>query len=345
MVKEICNLSKNKSRIFVVKKKAYRRKWKREENNIKKQLNFHSKKRDLKKISKNLGNKTQFYSYSRLHQVQPVRTYGTWKKEEDEKLLKLFEKYPKNWSKISKEFETRSPKQIRDRYINVLDSSINRAPFTENEDKRILQYQQIFGNRWSKISGLLGTNRTTDMVKNRFYCLKRRKPLYQFRTTKEEESLKELDTFKDLTISEDSSNSDDLVYSDDLDNSNKPVKIHVIKGPYYYAKEPEYLSKQDCLNEPNCLSKPDCLDEENNLYEQDYLYDKSCLNSSDCLDDLNNSCNSNCISELKSLFGFEGISSLLNVIHNDFEPTAEDDLYADSTKNTEASSSSEFSDS
>jgi len=93
---------------------------------------------------------------------------GTWGKEEDSKLISLYEKYGNNWAAISKEMPQRTGKQIRDRFLNSLDSSYKRGKFSEEEDKMILKYHKIYGNQWAKIAKKIKT-RTGDMIKNRFY--------------------------------------------------------------------------------------------------------------------------------------------------------------------------------
>ena len=80
----------------------------------------------------------------------------------------LYEKYGKNWAAISKEMPHRTGKQIRDRFLNSLDTKFERGKFTEEEDQIIIKYYKIYGNSWAKIAKKLKT-RTGDMVKNRFY--------------------------------------------------------------------------------------------------------------------------------------------------------------------------------
>ena len=50
----------------------------------------------------------------------------------------LIEKYGKSLSKISKIIKTRNGKQIRDRYINVLEPNINKNKFINELDKLLI---------------------------------------------------------------------------------------------------------------------------------------------------------------------------------------------------------------
>ena len=54
-------------------------------------------------------------------------------KEDDEKLLRLFTIYNKNWVTIGN-FMNKTGKQVRDRFINTLDPNIIRTPWTVEED-------------------------------------------------------------------------------------------------------------------------------------------------------------------------------------------------------------------
>ena len=49
-------------------------------------------------------------------------------------MSQLFNKYGKNWASISREMPWRTGKQIRDRYLNVLDSRLNKEKFTMKKE-------------------------------------------------------------------------------------------------------------------------------------------------------------------------------------------------------------------
>jgi hypothetical protein len=55
----------------------------------------------------------------------------------------------KNWGEIAAMLKGRSGKQIRERYINKLDPSINHEPWTQDEDNTILKLYYAMGSRWS----------------------------------------------------------------------------------------------------------------------------------------------------------------------------------------------------
>ena len=90
-------------------------------------------------------------------------------KEEDERIKELVRVYGKNrWDLISQSLEKRTPKQIRQRWINHLDPSIRKRCFTLEEDRLLLKKYKEFGPRWTLISKFF-EGRSENAIKNRFY--------------------------------------------------------------------------------------------------------------------------------------------------------------------------------
>ena len=142
--------------------------WTEEEDKILKEKAKEFNYKNWNSIAEFIPGKSAIQCSSRYRRIRPGLIKGPWKKEEDTKLLFFYEKYGKNWAAISKEMPHRTGKQIRDRFINGLDTRYKRGKFNEEEDKMILKYHKIYGNKWSKIAKKMKT-RTGDMIKNRFY--------------------------------------------------------------------------------------------------------------------------------------------------------------------------------
>lgn len=106
---------------------------------------------------------------ARYIRIRPGIKKGSWTPEEDKKVLALVQKIGKKWTEISQQMPTRTGKQIRDRYINSLEPSINKSRFTDEEDRKIISLLKKYGKAWSGIASEL-PGRTADMIKNRFYC-------------------------------------------------------------------------------------------------------------------------------------------------------------------------------
>lgn len=155
-------------KIFSIRKVKNQKKWNKEEDQLLLDLAQKYNERNWKEISLHFHKKNPLQCFSRYKRIRPGIHKGAWAKEEDQQIIYLVKKYGTSWSRISKEMQSRNGKQIRDRYINVLDPFINKDKFTIEEDAKIVELYNKIGSKWSIIAKYF-PHRTADMIKNRYY--------------------------------------------------------------------------------------------------------------------------------------------------------------------------------
>ena len=124
---------------------------------------------------------------------------GSWTLAEDEKIVSLVSVFGKSWSKIAKLMKSRNGKQIRDRFINVLDPQVKKGKFSDEEDFLLVSLFNQYGPKWALISKSF-YNRSPDMIKNRFHSSIKKKMTKLTRSFMKENKEQKLDQNNEFDV-------------------------------------------------------------------------------------------------------------------------------------------------
>lgn len=169
-------LAENKRLKTILATHATNRRWSIEEDAVLTtavENNGTRNARNWKGVAEMLPGRSHAQCQQRWSRVlKPGIKKGRWTTAEDSHLHRLVTRGWMNWTVVANEISGRTPKQCRERWYHYLDPSVNRGPYSEEEDALILAQHDRLGGRWARIAQML-KGRTSEAVRNRFRTLDR----------------------------------------------------------------------------------------------------------------------------------------------------------------------------
>ena len=103
-----------------------------------------------------------------------------WTPEEDKQLLQLVQEHgAKDWRRIAEDVPGRDRAQCRNRWHDKVNPDINHGPWSEDEDKILMDNHKELGSKWSKYRTLL-PGRTYLAIRVRWRNLMKRSKYLSF---------------------------------------------------------------------------------------------------------------------------------------------------------------------
>jgi hypothetical protein len=212
------------------------KKWTSNEDSILKKAILYYGPKNWQQISYCLDGRNNSQCFHRwMKGINPKIRRDKWSNEEDLTLgIALTKIYGfKKWSKIANHLPGRTDIQCRERWCNILDPSLEEVEWTHEEDLKLLNLNEKYGNKWSKIAKEFG-NRTDNTCWRRWKYLSNVNTHFNISNHNQGITLTENNNNNNNTMTiivdtEDNINKNDLTLGPTIANKNKKKRIFKVK--------------------------------------------------------------------------------------------------------------------
>ena len=123
--------------------------------------------------------------FTKLKTEANIKT-NPWTSTEDEFVVHQKNLQGKHWSSISQRLnqlfykwkKVRSPRQVRERWLNFLNPDLFKGPWTIQEEILLVRGHSKYGNQWSKIAAEI-PSRNENQAKNHWTSINRNNRMYE----------------------------------------------------------------------------------------------------------------------------------------------------------------------
>ncbi|GAP82651.2 putative myb transcription protein [Rosellinia necatrix] len=109
-----------------------------------------------------------------INQVCGGLRKGSWKEDEDKRLLDAMSIHGQKWTLVANSVGSRSADQCAKRWQHSLDPNLERGNWTAEEDEKLLKYVRKYGREWKRIQQDHYAKRSRNDLKNRYTILSRK---------------------------------------------------------------------------------------------------------------------------------------------------------------------------
>jgi len=150
-------------------------KWTVEEDSLLSNVVRENGAKNWRKVAKSIPGRTSIQCLHRWTKVlKSGLAKGPWTKEEDTLLKSWIEENgTEDWTHAMETIIGRSAKQIRERWTNVLNPTLKKGKWENDEEKTLFELYLKFGSKWASLQKFF-EGRTENQLKNRFYSTLRK---------------------------------------------------------------------------------------------------------------------------------------------------------------------------